>query len=93
MTSRMTSPTDGLDLGPARLCGTHSLPGLGLLAGNDFWVFFPPSPRLYGTDGVALLVSFLQWKNCPTTWQGDYGNKKGLKSIILEVVVGFDTWV
>ncbi|CAL8099292.1 unnamed protein product [Prunus armeniaca] len=26
-------------------------------------------------------------------WQGDYGNRKGQKSIILEVVVGFDTWV
>ncbi|CAL2233155.1 unnamed protein product [Prunus armeniaca] len=26
-------------------------------------------------------------------WQGDYGNRKGQKSIILEAVVGFDTWV
>ncbi|CAL9020111.1 unnamed protein product [Prunus brigantina] len=34
-----------------------------------------------------------QWKNCPTAWQGDYGNRKGQKSIILEVVTGFDTWV
>ncbi|KAI5322905.1 hypothetical protein L3X38_031977 [Prunus dulcis] len=34
-----------------------------------------------------------QWKNCPTAWQGDYGNRKGQKSIILEVVAGFDTWV
>ncbi|CAL8169085.1 unnamed protein product [Prunus armeniaca] len=34
-----------------------------------------------------------QWKNCPTAWQGDYGNRKGTKSIILEVVAGFDTWV
>ncbi|BBH02142.1 Protein kinase superfamily protein [Prunus dulcis] len=25
-----------------------------------------------------------QWKNCPTAWQGDYGNRKGQKSIILE---------
>ncbi|XP_021810664.1 uncharacterized protein LOC110753981 [Prunus avium] len=33
-----------------------------------------------------------QWKNYPTTWQGDYGNRKGQKSIILEAV-GFDTWV
>ncbi|KAI5329403.1 hypothetical protein L3X38_028800 [Prunus dulcis] len=24
-----------------------------------------------------------QWKNCPTAWQGDYGNRKGQKSIIL----------
>ncbi|XP_008231656.1 PREDICTED: uncharacterized protein LOC103330822 [Prunus mume] len=34
----------------------------------------------------------LQWKNCPTAWQGDYGNRKGQKSIILEAVAGFDTW-
>ncbi|KAI5317946.1 hypothetical protein L3X38_037653 [Prunus dulcis] len=34
-----------------------------------------------------------QWKNCPTTWQVDYGNRKGQKSIILEAVVGFDTRV
>ncbi|CAL2279120.1 unnamed protein product [Prunus armeniaca] len=34
-----------------------------------------------------------QWKNCPTVWQGDYGNRKGQKSIILEAIAGFDTWV
>ncbi|KAI5339368.1 hypothetical protein L3X38_018640 [Prunus dulcis] len=34
-----------------------------------------------------------QWKNYPTAWQGDYGNRKGQKSIILEAVAGFDTWV
>ncbi|CAL2240989.1 unnamed protein product [Prunus armeniaca] len=34
-----------------------------------------------------------QWKNCPTAWQGDYGNWKEQKSIILEAVTGFDTWV
>ncbi|XP_021825970.1 uncharacterized protein LOC110766878 [Prunus avium] len=34
-----------------------------------------------------------QWKNCPTALQGDYGNRKGQKSIILEAVAGFDTWV
>ncbi|KAI5339914.1 hypothetical protein L3X38_019188 [Prunus dulcis] len=34
-----------------------------------------------------------QWKNCPTAWQGDYGNRKGQKSIILEAVAGFNTWV
>ncbi|CAL9005474.1 unnamed protein product [Prunus brigantina] len=31
--------------------------------------------------------------NCPTAWQGDYGNRKGQKSVILEAVAGFDTWV
>ncbi|KAI5328310.1 hypothetical protein L3X38_027707 [Prunus dulcis] len=34
-----------------------------------------------------------QWKNCPTAWQGDYGNRKGQKSIILEAVADFETWV
>ncbi|CAL8097586.1 unnamed protein product [Prunus armeniaca] len=34
-----------------------------------------------------------QWKNCPSPWQGNYGNRKGHKSIILEAVAGFDTWV
>ncbi|BFG41905.1 hypothetical protein CerSpe_281790 [Prunus speciosa] len=34
-----------------------------------------------------------QWKYCPTAWQGDYGNRKGQKSIILEAVASFDTWV
>ncbi|KAI5350238.1 hypothetical protein L3X38_003129 [Prunus dulcis] len=34
-----------------------------------------------------------QWKNCQTAWQGDYRNRKGQKSIILEAVAGFDTWV
>ncbi|CAL9025109.1 unnamed protein product [Prunus brigantina] len=32
-------------------------------------------------------------RNCPTALQGDYGNRKGQKSIILEAVAGFDTWV
>ncbi|XP_021803160.1 uncharacterized protein LOC110747266 [Prunus avium] len=32
-------------------------------------------------------------KNFPTAWQGDYGNRKGQKSIILEAVASFDTWV
>ncbi|CAL8113275.1 unnamed protein product [Prunus armeniaca] len=34
-----------------------------------------------------------QWKNCPSAWQEDYGNRKGQKSIILKAVAGFDTWV
>ncbi|KAI5317102.1 hypothetical protein L3X38_036809 [Prunus dulcis] len=34
-----------------------------------------------------------QWKNCPTALQGDYGNRKCQKSIILEAVAGSDTWV
>ncbi|XP_070678046.1 uncharacterized protein [Malus domestica] len=33
------------------------------------------------------------WKNCPSAWQGAYGNRKGAKSIILEAVASFDTWI
>ncbi|VVA41701.1 PREDICTED: putative nuclease HARBI1, partial [Prunus dulcis] len=34
-----------------------------------------------------------QWKNCSTTGQGEYGNRKGQKIIILEAVASFDCWV
>ena len=33
------------------------------------------------------------WKNCPSAWQGAYGDRKGAKSIILEAVASFDTWI
>ncbi|XP_070672095.1 uncharacterized protein [Malus domestica] len=33
------------------------------------------------------------WKNCPSAWQGAYGDRKRAKSIILEVVTSFDTWI
>ncbi|CAL2241120.1 unnamed protein product [Prunus armeniaca] len=46
-------------------------------------------------DEVARMgkSTTLEALNCPTAWQGDYGNRKGTKSIILEAVAGFDTWV
>ena len=34
-----------------------------------------------------------KWKNCPSAWQGAYGDIKGAKSIILEAVASFDTWI
>ncbi|KAL6282943.1 hypothetical protein ACE6H2_013872 [Prunus campanulata] len=42
--------------------------------------------------GKSTILECL-WKNCPTAWQGEYGNRKGQKSIILEAVASFDTWV
>ncbi|KAM1648155.1 hypothetical protein ACFX2K_009592 [Malus domestica] len=33
------------------------------------------------------------WKNCPSAWQDAYGDRKGSKSIILEAVASFDTWI
>ncbi|VVA41610.1 PREDICTED: putative nuclease HARBI1, partial [Prunus dulcis] len=35
----------------------------------------------------------LESLNCPTAWQGDYENRKGQTSIILEAITGFDIWV
>ncbi|XP_021828316.1 uncharacterized protein LOC110768776 [Prunus avium] len=48
-----------------------------------------------GFQGVIRSIDCMhwQWKNCPTAWQGDYGNRKGQKSIILEAIASFDTWV
>ncbi|KAI5337786.1 hypothetical protein L3X38_017057 [Prunus dulcis] len=42
---------------------------------------------------LAYGASTEQWKNCPTAWQGEYGNRKGQESIILEAVASFDCWV
>ncbi|CAL8074912.1 unnamed protein product [Prunus armeniaca] len=46
-----------------------------------------------GTSEGFYEKAGLKWKNFPTAWQGDYGNRKDKKSIILEAVASFDTWV
>ncbi|CAL2228975.1 unnamed protein product [Prunus armeniaca] len=46
-------------------------------------------PRMIG----SIDCMHWQWKNCLTAWQGDYGNRKRQKNIILEAVARFDTWV
>ncbi|XP_068319704.1 uncharacterized protein [Pyrus communis] len=33
------------------------------------------------------------WKNCPSAWQGLWGQKNEQKGIILEAVASFDTWI
>ncbi|XP_070679205.1 uncharacterized protein [Malus domestica] len=33
------------------------------------------------------------WKNCPSAWQGAYGDRKAAKSIIFGAVASFDTWI
>ena len=36
---------------------------------------------------ASLDCMHYQWKNCPVAWQGDFGDRKGKRPIILEVVV------
>ncbi|KAI5325921.1 hypothetical protein L3X38_034995 [Prunus dulcis] len=53
--------------------------------------------KVEARDFVGMIGSIncihWQWKNSPIAWKGDYGNRKGKKSIILVVVESFDTWV
>ncbi|CAL8162570.1 unnamed protein product [Prunus armeniaca] len=46
-----------------------------------------PTPR-----DLQRLLQKAEWRGFPGMI-GDYGNRKGQKSIILEAVAGFDTWV
>ena len=39
-------------------------------------------PSMFG----SLDYMHYEWKNCPVAWQGDFGDRKGKRSIILEVV-------
>ncbi|CAL2246065.1 unnamed protein product [Prunus armeniaca] len=69
----------------------------------DFRRRFRMQPHLFNkviasTDQVDEITRMgksttLEALNCPTALQGDYGNRKCQKSIILEAVAGFDTWV
>ncbi|CAL8162472.1 unnamed protein product [Prunus armeniaca] len=44
----------------------------------------------HGFSGMIGSIDCMhwQWKNCPSAWQRDYGNRKGQKSIILKAVAG-----
>ena len=39
-------------------------------------------PRMF----ASLDCMHYEWKNCPMTWQGDYGDREGKRSIILEAI-------
>ena len=56
-----------------------------LLKKGEMWVF----------PGMIESIDCMHWtwKNCPSAWQGAYGDRKGAKSIILEAVASFDTWI
>ncbi|KAK3218509.1 hypothetical protein Dsin_012479 [Dipteronia sinensis] len=34
-----------------------------------------------------------KWKNCPTTWAGQYTGRSGSPTIILEAVADYDLWI
>jgi hypothetical protein len=35
---------------------------------------------------ASLDCMHYEWKNCPVAWQGDFGDRDGKKSIILEAL-------
>ena len=43
---------------------------------------------------ASLDCMHYEWKNCPVAWQGDYGDREGKRSIILEAVAdqGLHIW-
>ncbi|KAM6543261.1 hypothetical protein CsatB_007708 [Cannabis sativa] len=46
-------------------------------------------PRMLG----SLDCMHWKWKNCPTTWGGQYAGRSGSPTIILEVVADYDLWI
>ncbi|XP_050111693.1 uncharacterized protein LOC126590225 [Malus sylvestris] len=34
-----------------------------------------------------------EWKNCPTTWVGQFKGRHNKPTIVLEVVASYDTWI
>ncbi|KAL6184028.1 hypothetical protein ACLB2K_045435 [Fragaria x ananassa] len=57
--------------------------------------------RLFAKDerrGFLRLIESIdcmhwQWKNCPTTWAGEYSGIKKIPTIIFEAVTSYDTWI
>ncbi|XP_068328122.1 uncharacterized protein [Pyrus communis] len=51
--------------------------------------------KIRGFHGIIRSIDCMHWtwKKCPSVWQGTYGDRKGEKSIILEAVASFDTWI
>lgn len=43
----------------------------------------------HGFPGMFASLDYMhyKWKNCPVAWQGDFGNKDGKRSTILEAIV------
>ena len=54
-------------------------------------VDFEKQLAINATRGFPGMFGFLdcmhyKWKNCPVAWQGDFGDRDGKKSIILEAI-------
>ncbi|XP_068329663.1 uncharacterized protein [Pyrus communis] len=51
--------------------------------------------EMRGFPGLIGSINCMHWtwKNYLSAWQGAYGDIKGAKSIILEAVASFDTWI
>uniref|UniRef100_A0A0D3CC19 Myb-like domain-containing protein n=1 Tax=Brassica oleracea var. oleracea TaxID=109376 RepID=A0A0D3CC19_BRAOL len=44
--------------------------------------------RLWNIDGMHW-----EWKNCPTTWKGQYSRGSGKPTIVFEAVASYDLWI
>ncbi|XP_070668902.1 uncharacterized protein [Malus domestica] len=51
--------------------------------------------EMRGFPGMIGSINCMHWtwKKCLSAWQSAYEDKKGSKSIILEAVASFDTWI
>jgi hypothetical protein len=49
----------------------------------------------FGVRGCigCLDCMHVYWKNCPTSWKGQYEGKDGCPSIVLEAVADYTTWI
>ncbi|XP_073030813.1 uncharacterized protein [Primulina eburnea] len=48
-----------------------------------------------GFPGMLGSLDYMhwRWKNCPTTWAGQYAGRSGSPTIILEAVADYDLWI
>ncbi|WZZ84704.1 hypothetical protein YC2023_113283 [Brassica napus] len=87
----------------ARLCVEHFVEGIIYLFGDEY--LRRPSPAdlqrlLYigeqrGFPGMKGSIDCMhwEWKNCPTTWKGQYSRGSGKPTIVLEAVASYDLWI
>nr|XP_028945178.1 uncharacterized protein LOC114819737 [Malus domestica] len=54
--------------------------------------------RKADNKGFPIMIRSLdcmhwEWKNCPTTWAGQFKGRHNKPTIVLEVVASYDTWI